>query len=296
MTFPAPAEEPVPSETILFLSASARTKLFIAELFRSRSFIVGCAVSLFWILDAILWPWLTPYDPQTLNADATLQAPSARYWFGTDDFGRDVLSRLMAGASTILTIAPIATLLGVLGGVVLGSLAAYYRGPVDAAITRLIEAMLAFPLIIVAVAVLGLLGGSSINVILIVAIQFTPMIARTVRGAVLVECGKDYVAAARMLGDSGLVIVVREILPNILPVILVEATARLGYAVFASATLSFLTLGVQQPSPDWGLSIALGRSYLQVAPWIVLYPAAALATIVIAVNLISDATKEALDR
>src|SRR5262249_33316795 len=155
-----------------------------------------------------------------------------------------------------------------------------------------VDSLLAFPLIIIAVLVMSILGPSVINVILVIAIVFTPIVARTVRSAVLVEREREYVAAAKLLGNSSLYIMFAEILPNITGPIPVEARIRLGYASSPSAPLSFLALGIQQPSPDWGLTISIGRAYLQIAPWEVLFPAAALATLIVGVNLMADGLRQ----
>lgn len=268
---------------------------FLRALLRSRTFLVGLAIVLFWTLSALFWPLLVPYDPQALDAGNTFQPPSWEHWFGTDDFGRDVFSRVLAGAAPVFATAPAATALGILGGLLLGMTAALGGAWVDAAIMRLVDALLAFPLLIFSIAVLAVVGASAINVILVIGFAFAPNIARTIRSAVLEEKEKEYVAAARLLGSSLPAIAVREILPNIWPVVTVEATVRLGYAIFASATLSFLALGLQQPSPDWGLTIALGRGYVQYAAWMVLFPAGALATLVVGVNLVADGLRDVLD-
>ena len=264
-------------------------------LLRSKTFVVGGAILIFWIFDAIFWSTIVPRDPQALNPGATLQGPTAAHWFGTDDLGRDVFSRTLAGASSILMVAPVATALGLAGGTVVGLLTGYYRGLVDDIIMRIVDALLAFPLIIIAVIVLVVLGPSTVNVIFVIGFVFTPIVARTVRSAVLAEREREYVGAAKLLGNSSPYIMAAEILPNITGPIAVEATIRLGYAIFTSATLSFLSLGIQQPSPDWGLTISLGRVYLQVAPWMVLFPAAALATLVVAVNLVADGLRQVLE-
>jgi peptide/nickel transport system permease protein len=158
-----------------------------------------------------------------------------------------------------------------------------------------VEALLAFPLVIIAVMVLSILGRSDANVILVIGIIFTPIVSRTVRAAVLSERDRENVAAAKLLGESGPQIMLTEILPNITGPIAVETTIRLGYAIFASATLAFLGLGIGEPSPDWGLTIALGRQYLQSASWMVVFPAAALATLVVAVNLVADGLTQVVD-
>jgi peptide/nickel transport system permease protein len=255
---------------------------------------VGAVILLFWILDAIFWSHFVPHDPYAVDS-VPLHGPSPSNWFGTDDLGRDVFSRVMAGASSVLLIAPAATGLGLVGGITLGLVTGYYRGIVDDVIMRLVDALLAFPLIIIALLVLSLLGHSVVNDILVIGIVFTPLIARTVRAAVLSEREQEYVASAKLLGEPGFVVMFREILPNVLGPIAVEGTVRLGYAIFAIATLSYLNLGIGQPSPDWGLTISLGRNFLQVAPWIVLFPALALATLVVSINLLADGLKAVLE-
>ncbi len=271
-----------------------RARELALALLRSKTFVVGAAILAFWILDALLWPLIVPYDPEALAA-ATLQGPSLAHWFWTDDLGRDVLSRTLAGAATTLTVAPAATALGVIAGILVGLFTGYYRGIADDIAMRVVDALLAFPLIIIAVLVMSILGPSVVNVVLVIAIIFTPIVARTVRSAVLVEREREYVAAAKLLGNSGFHIMFAEILPNIAGPIAVEVTIRLGYAIFTSATLSFLALGIQQPSPDWGLTISIGRAFLQIAPWEVLFPAGALATLIVGVNLVSDGLRQALE-
>lgn len=265
------------------------------SLVRSPIFMAGAVVLAFWIFDAIAWRLIVPYDPQALGVGSTLVGPSTTHLLGTDNLGRDVLSRALAGASTVLSIGPASTALGVTGGVVVGLVTGYYRGLVDDLSMRIVDALLAFPLIIIAVLVLALLGSNEVNVIVVIGIFFIPLVARTVRSAVLAERDLEYVSAARLRGESGLYVMFAEILPNITGPIAVEATVRLGYAIFTSASLSFLGLGLQEPSPDWGLSISSGRSYLQNAPWIVLVPAVALATLVVAVNLVADGLREAVE-
>jgi peptide/nickel transport system permease protein len=266
----------------------------LRSLLQSRTFVVGGLIVAFWVLDAAFWPLFVPQDPQALNPVVTLAPPSLLHWFGTDDMGRDVFSRTLAGAASVLTVAPAATALGLLGGTIVGLVSGYYRGLADDVIMRLVDALLAFPLIVIAVLVLAVLGPSVVNVILVIGFVFAPIVARTVRSAVLAEREREYVAAARLLGNSSLYIMVVEILPNIAAPLVVEATIRFGYAVFTSATLSFLSLGVQQPSPDWGLTISLGRANLEMAPWISLFPAAALATLIVGINLVADGLQQVL--
>ncbi|MQA08953.1 MAG: ABC transporter permease subunit [Pseudonocardiaceae bacterium] len=267
----------------------------VRALLRSKTFMVGCAILLWWVLDSVAWSLFVPTDPQALDPTNALAAPSAQHWLGTDNLGRDVLSRVLAGATTVLGIAPAATLLALLLGTTIGLAAGYYRGWFDELITRLLDAFLAFPPIVVAVLALAVVGASNVAVILVTGLLFVPNVARTVRSVVLQERSRDYIAAARLRGERGPYIMVAEILPNVGGPLMVEATVRFGYAVFTVATLSFLGLGLQQPSPDWGLAISLGRSYLQVAPWVVLAPALALATLVVSINLVVDGLRQVIE-
>jgi len=266
----------------------------VSAVLHSKTFLVGMGIVVFWLVSALTWRWVVS-DPQAVDPAATLAAPSGDHWFGTDNLGRDVFARVIAGAAPVLTIAPLATLLGLFGGIAVGLVTGYYRGWIDDVFSRIVDALLAFPLIIMAVLVLASLGRETRNVILVIGIIFTPLIARTVRSAVLVEREREYVAAARLRGERGPRIMVVEILPNITGPILVEGTIRLGYAIFAATTLAFLGLGIQDPSPDWGLAIANGRAYLQVAWWMVLFPATALATLVVGVNLVADGLRRAIE-
>lgn len=302
METPDPAMVPLPVVATVApgLNSSPRasrrqraTAVFVA-LLHSKTFMVGAIIMLFWIFDAIFWPLIVPKDPFAQDLLSTLQRPTGSHLFGTDDLGRDVFSRVLAGARSVLTIAPAATALGLLGGIAVGLVTGYYRGLVDDILMRIVDALLAFPLVIISLLVLAVLGHSTLNVVLVIAVVFTPLIARTVRAAVLSEREREYVASAKLLGEPGIVVMVREILPNIVGAIVVEATVRLGYAIFTAATLSFLGLGIQQPSPDWGLTISLGRGFLQVAPWLVLFPALALATLVVALNFVADGLREVL--
>ena len=274
---------------------SERFKSHWQQLFKKPSFVIGFVIVAFWVIDAIFATTIAPQDPQSQHAFITLQGPSGAHWFGTDWLGRDVFSRVLAGCTSILKVAPLATLLGIAGGTVVGLITGYFGGKIDSIIMRVVDAFLAFPLIIIAVLVLSLIGTSEFTVILLIGIIFTPVISRTIRSVVLVEREKEYVASAKLRGERSLYIMFAEILPNITSTIIVEATIRVGYAIFTAATLSFLTLGAQPPSPDWGLTITQGRLYIQMAPWVVLFPAIALATLVVGINLIVEAIQKELN-
>lgn len=282
---------------------SARSESSVARrerlrlLVRSPSFIVGAAVILFWITCAVLGDRITPYDPRFDQTPEIGAAPSWQHLFGTDRLGRDVFSRVLAGSRDILLIAPLATLLATLVGTTLGLITGYFKGIADDTISRVVDALLAIPLILLAVTVVAAIGSRSTwTVIIVIAAVFSPIIARTVRAAVLGEADLDYVEAARLRGERSPYVMFSEVLPNVMPPILVEATIRLGYAIFAVATLSFIGFGLQPPSPDWAVQIADNYQDLAFEWWTVLFPAMAIASLVVAVNLVSDSVQQVLER
>ena len=277
--------------------ASVARRERLRLLVRSPSFIVGAVVILFWVACAILGDRITPYDPRFDQTPEIGVAPSTQHFFGTDRLGRDVFSRVLAGSRDILLIAPLATLLATLVGTTLGLITGYFKGIADDTISRVIDALLAIPLILLAVTVVAALGSRSTwTVVIVIAAVFSPIIARTVRAAVLTEADLDYVEAARLRGERAPYVMFAEVLPNVMPPILVEATIRLGYAIFAVATLSFIGFGLQPPSPDWAVQIADSYQDLAFEWWSVLFPALAIASLVVAVNLVSDSIQQVLER
>jgi peptide/nickel transport system permease protein len=266
-------------------------------LLRSPSFLIGAAVILLWIVCAILGSRITPFDPLFDQSSDVSRPPSTANLFGTDRLGRDVFSRVIAGSRDILIVAPLATMLSTILGTALGLMTGYFRGVVDDTISRLIDAVLAIPVIVLAVTVVAALGSRSTwAVTVIIAIVFAPIIARTVRAAVLGEARLDYVEAARLRGERSPYVMFVEVLPNVMPPILVEATIRLGYAIFAVATLTFIGFGLQPPSPDWAVQIAENYQFVDQQWWTVLFPAAAIASLVVAVNLVSDSVQQVFER
>jgi peptide/nickel transport system permease protein len=269
-------------------------------LVRRPEFLIGAAVLAIWLVCAVGGTALAPHDAYEGNAFASHVPPGAEggtYILGTDRLGRDVLSRVIVGARDVLIVAPISAVLGVAFGTLIGLLMGFYRGLVDDVLSRLVEAFLSLPVTLVALLTLVVLGPSKRTVIGVVGLLFAPIVARTVRAAVLAERELDYVQAARLRGESGRFIMTREILPNVTGPIIVELTVRIGYAVFTISTLSFLGVGIQPPSPDWGLMIA--EEYTLVIAgnwWPVLFPSLAIASLVVAVNLIADALQSVLQR
>ena len=266
-------------------------------LLRSPSFVIGAGVILFWVACAILGSHITPYDPIFDQTPDLSQAPSTEHWLGTDRLGRDVFSRVLSGSRDVLLIAPAATLLATIFGTALGLITGYFRGIADDTVSRVIDAVLAIPLIVLAVTVVAAVGSRSTwAVTIVIAIVFTPIIARTVRAAVLGEAQLDYVEAARLRGERSHYVMFSEVLPNVMPPILVEATIRLGYAIFAVATLTFIGFGLQPPSADWAVEIADNYPFLADQWWTVLFPALAIASLIVAVNLVSDSVQQVLER
>jgi peptide/nickel transport system permease protein len=264
-------------------------------LLRRPTFLVGAAIIVFWIVCAIFGRAIAPDNPLAQQLLATNAGPSGAHWFGTDPLGRDVLSRIIVGARDILIIGPLATILGTVLGTALGLAMGYFGGAFDLISGRIVEAVLALPSFIIAFLFLVAVGASTTTLIVVIGLVFTPLIARTVRAAVLSERHLDYLSAARLLGENPARIMFGEILPNVMPAILVEFTVRLGYAVFTVATLSFLGFGIQPPTPDWGADIAANYGYLTAGYWWeTLFPALAIASLVIAVNLITDSIEQVL--
>ncbi len=281
----------------LDVSAGRIRREHLRQLVRSTAFIVGAVLFLWWVVCAIFGNVLSPYNPVNGNLVQFNLPPSAAHWFGTDSLGRDVYSRVLVGARDILIIAPLATLLGTALGTAIGLVQGYFRGAVDNVVGRLVDAVLALPVVIVAFLFVVALGPSTLTLIIVIGFVFALLIARTVRTAVLQERELDYIAAARLRNESGAHIMFVEILPNVFGPVLVEFTVRLGYAIFTVATLSFLGFGVRPPTPDWGADIASSSQYLAAGYWWeTLFPALAIASLVIAVNLIADSIEAVLIR
>jgi peptide/nickel transport system permease protein len=262
---------------------------------RRPSFIIGSVIVFFWTTCAILGERITPRSPFK-PLYKVHERPGAEFLFGTDKTGRDVLSRVMMGARDILKVAPLAAVLSVILGVILGMVMGYFRGWVDLVLGRIVEAFLAIPVILLGFVAVVVLGRSNIIIIGVVAMLFAPIVARTVRSAVLAERDLDYVTSAKLRGEGPLFIMFREILPNVMAPIIVELTIRIGYAVFTVATLTFIGAGPRPPSPDWGAQVSDNYVLLQSRIWwSTLFPALAIASLVIAINLIADAVQSVLD-
>ena len=289
----APVE---PSAAVDAGSASSVRREVWRELRHSRSFLIGMTIVLVWTVCAVAGYHIGPYTPFEQNLNSVNTAPSGSHWFGTDQVGRDVFSRVIAGARSVMVVAVAATALGTLLGTVLGLITGYLRGWVDESLSRLIDALLALPVVVTAVLVVAALGPSALTVTICIGVIFAPLIARTVRTAVIQERELEYITAARLRDERGSYIMFSELLPNVMPPIMVEFTVRLGYAIFTVASLSFLGLGIQLPTPDWGLDISQNISVVSAGYWWeVLFAAAAIASLVIGINLVADAIEKAMD-
>jgi len=261
---------------------------------RHRGGLVGVGLLLGWILIALFAEALAPYDP-VLTVSQARQAPSALHWFGTDHLGRDVLSRVLVGSQISLLLGLISVGLGLVPGTVLGLLAGYYGGYVDTLISRFVDALLAFPSILLALVVIAALGPSIQNVMIAVGIATVPQYARLARGSVLGIKALPYVEAARVSGAGGLRIMFRHILLNANAPLVVLSTLQVGQAILIGSGLSFLGLGAQPPTPEWGLMSAEGRDVLRKAWWISTFPGFAILSVVVACNLFGDGLRSAFD-
>jgi peptide/nickel transport system permease protein len=278
------------------LGGPSRLRATLHRLARQRLAFAGCLVLVIFLLCAILAPWLAPHHPSQLNLSARLLAPSASHWFGTDELGRDVFSRTLYGARVSLTVATAVVSLSLALGLTLGMLAGFYGGVTDTVVNLYLgNAFLALPGILLAVTLVAFLGPSLANLILALALAGWVNYARLVRAQVMSVKEREYVQAARSLGASDLHLMVRHILPNILQPLLVQAAVGMAAAVLAEATLSFLGLGVQPPTPTWGAMLNDARSHLFESPYLMFFPAIALALCVFSFNLIGDGLRDYLD-
>ena len=247
------------------------------------------------MLAAVFASWVAPYDPLATSWSLVRKAPSAAHWFGTDEVGRDVLSRVIWGARASLSAGLIAVAIAVLVGVPLGMLAGYVGGVLDSVIGRLTDAMLAIPFLILAIALAAFLGPSLSNAMIAIGVSATPIFVRLARGQVLSARAEDWVEAARAVGNPRSRILMRHILPNILPPVLVQSTLAIATAIIAEASLSFLGLGQQPPAPSWGSMLNTAQRFLTQAPWLALFPGLAIFVTVLAFNLLGDALRDAFD-
>jgi peptide/nickel transport system permease protein len=265
------------------------------RLVKNSGAMIGLVCIVFLALTAIFAPYLAPYPPHRQNPLMSLQPPSSEHRLGTDQFGRDILSRLIYGTRVSLRVGLVAVGIAALIGIPLGLVAGYYGGGLDMTISRLVDLMLAFPGILLALVIVSIMGPSLFNVMIAVGVAASPNYARLVRGSVLAAKEQVYVESARAIGAWVRGILVRHILPNILAPVIVLATLGTAGAILSAAALSFLGLGAQPPTPEWGAMLSEGRNYMRLAWWATTFPGLAIMVTVLAVNLLGDGLRDALD-
>ncbi len=264
-------------------------------LHRHGSLVLGATLVILVTAAAIFAPWIAPYSPYDLDVAGMLRSPSWSHWLGTDEVGRDVLSRTIYAARISVTVALVAVGVGFSAGTAIGLLSAYIGGITDLALMRLMELLFSFPAILLAVILMASLGTSTLNAMLAIGIIFIPGFARLARASGLAVLRQSYIDAAKTIGMSDLRIILREILPNILAPSIVEAMAAFAYAILLEAALSYLGLGAQPPEPSWGNMINIGRGFMAQAPWLSIVPGMALFLFVMGFNLIGDGLRDLFD-
>jgi peptide/nickel transport system permease protein len=267
----------------------------LRRLLRRRGAMVGLAVVIFFVALAIFASWIAPYDPLATSWSAVRKAPTAAHWFGTDEIGRDVLSRVIWGARASLLAGLVSVGISLAIGVPVGLLAGYVGGWVDMLISRITDAMLACPFLVLAIALAAFLGPSLTNAMIAIGIAATPAFVRLSRAQVLAVKVEDYIEAARAVGNSNLRIALRHVFPNIVAPVIVQATLAIAAAVIAEASLSFLGLGQQPPAPSWGSMLNTAKNYVENAPWMAVWPGVSIFLLVLSFNLLGDGLRDALD-
>jgi peptide/nickel transport system permease protein len=267
----------------------------LRRMLRSPQGTLGLVLVGLMLIVVIVGPWIAPYNPEVFSPLQRYKPPNLQFWLGTDQYGRDILSRLLYGARATVVMAIIASALGTLAGALIGTTSAYLGGRSDEAIMRTIDAVMSIPSLLMALLIITLLGKSSVNALLAIGIAFTPGMARVTRSVALAVRKQDYVSAAIARGESARYIVWREMLPNVVAPIVVEMTIRVAFAVMLFATLSFLGLGAQPPAPEWGLMVAESRRFMHLSPWMILWPSLAIASVAIGFNLLGDGLRDALN-
>lgn len=269
-----------------------RIKPAFSLVFSSATATVGLAIVVFWILVAIFAPWIAPMGPLEQDITAVNSGPTSGHILGTDDLGRDILARIAFGTRRLIILAPLAVFLGLSVGTAMGVTSGYYGGWADEIIMRIIDALMAFPAILLYLVIIATFGPSAVIVVIAIAMAGIPASARLVRSLTLDIRTREYVAEAKLRGESPLYILSVEILLNALGPILVDGMLRVGYAIIAIGTLGFLGIGLPPPAPDWGSMVARARPYMWLNPWAVLWPSLAIISLVVALNLIVDGVRE----
>ncbi|MGG1658228.1 nickel transporter permease [Brevibacillus sp. NRS-1366] len=289
----APTNQALPPKATA--ARPGRWRTFYRKLRKNKLAMVGGCIVVFYIAIALLAPLISPHDPYEIDLVNKLKPPSAEHWMGTDDKGRDVMSRLLYGTRLSMSVGFVSVFIGAFFGIILGLLSGYYGKWVDTIISRVIDVLLAFPGILLSLAIVSALGPSLFNVMVAVGVFSIPVFARIVRGSTLTVKKLEYIDAIRSLGANDFTIIFKHIFPNILSPIIVQATMRLATAILSAAGLSFLGLGAQPPLPEWGAMLSNGRDFLFTAPYLAMFPGLAIATLVLGFNIFGDGLRDALD-
>ncbi|MGF6952532.1 peptide/nickel transport system permease protein [Neobacillus sp. B4I6] len=288
-------EKPIVITQTINLPKRSKLKDFLSILMVNKAAMVGAIIILFYIFIGLFAPLLAPYNPYEIILGDKLLPPSSDHWMGTDDKGRDILSRILYGSRLSMGVGFAAVAFGSFFGIIFGLVAGYYGKWVDSFIMRLMDVMLAFPGILLALAIISALGPGLINVTIAVGAFSVPLFARIVRGSTLEVKRLEYIDAIRSLGANDFIIIFKHILPNILSPIIVQGTLRLATAILSAAGLSFLGLGAQPPSPEWGTMLSNGRDFLFSAPYIAIFPGLAISILVLGFNIFGDGLRDAFD-
>ena len=280
---------------LLAPTAVPRARRRLGSILRNRSLMVGGAIVLLLILVAIFAGALAPFDPTRLATGRRLSPPNAAHWLGTDEYGRDIYSRLLFGSRLTLYVGMVAVGIGLAGGLIVGAIAAYAGGWLGGLLMRMIDFLYTFPDVLIALGLVAFLGPNLTNAMIAVGISVIPYYARVTYAIVLAERQKTYVEGARVVGAGHVRVIVRHLLPNVLPPMIVVASLGFSAAVLSAAALSFLGLGAQPPASEWGLMLATGRNYIDRAPWIVIVPGMAIFVAVVGFNVLGDGIRDALD-
>jgi ABC-type dipeptide/oligopeptide/nickel transport system permease subunit len=269
--------------------------IFIREFKQNKLAVAGLVITLGYVVVGVLAPYIAPYDPAAIDVVNQYQPPSLSHPFGTDSFGRDIFSRVVHGTRISLRVATLSISFATVAGVMLGLTAGYYGGNVDEVIMRIMDVLFAFPGILLALVIIAALGPGLNKAIAALAIVYTPIMARIARGSALSVREEEYVMAAESYGESTLGIMFRDMLPNMIAAVMVQATISFAFSILAEAGLSFLGLGAQPPTPSWGILISLGQSSIEKAPWVSFFPGLAIMTTVMGLNFLGDGLRDALD-
>ena len=294
MSVVQPALDALPRDEVAAPMAGPWRQAF-RKLRRRKAALMGLAVVVFFVLLALLAPWLSPYDPVGTSWSAIRKPPSAEHWFGTDEIGRDVLARVIWGTRASLAAGIVSVSISLAIGVPIGLAAGFIGGLTDGLISRITDAFLACPFLILAIAMAAFLGPSLTNAMIAIGVSATPIFVRLTRAQVINIKVEDYVEAARALGNPPWRIAIRHVLPNVVAPLIVQTTLAIAAAIIAEASLSFLGLGQQPPAPSWGSMLNTAKNYMDQAPWMAIWPGLAIFVLVLAFNLLGDGLRDALD-